>query len=120
MRWLCRGSVPAGLCRLLVWLGPLGLAVALAGCVTPSAGETAASRSPVHAERAEVEEDGLPAQVAPVSAIRQQPDDPSEPFSRNYGRRPAQRLAGPSTRMSPAEEEALIARAITEHEMRRP
>lgn len=67
-----------------------------------------------------MEDDGLPVQVAPASAIRQQPDDPSEPFSRNYGPKPAALLSGPPTRMSSAEEEALIARAITEHEMRRP
>ena len=117
---LCRESVPAELGRLLAWLGLLGLAVALAGCATSSAGETSASRSQLQAVRAEVEDDGLPAQVAPSAAIRRSPDDPSQPFSRNYGPRPAAHLAGPPTRMSSAEEEALIARAITEHEMRRP
>jgi hypothetical protein len=119
MRRLRRGSVLTRLSCLLVWLGPLGLAVVLAGCATSSAGETSAARSQVRAERAEMEDDGMPAQVAPVSSIRQQPDDPSEPFSRNYGPRPAA-LAGPPARMSSAEEEALIARAIAAHEMRRP
>ncbi|MEQ1670208.1 MAG: adhesin [Hyphomicrobium sp.] len=33
----------------------------------------------------EVEDDGLPAQTPPPHRIRQSPDDPSEPFSRNYG-----------------------------------
>ena len=33
----------------------------------------------------EVEDDGLPAQTPPSQGIRQTPDDPSEPFSRNYG-----------------------------------
>jgi hypothetical protein len=120
MRRLRRGSVLTGLSCLLVWLGPLGPVVVLAGCATSSAGETATTRTQVRAERAEMEDDGMPAQVAPASTIRQQPDDPSEPFSRNYGPRPAARLAGPPTRMSSAEEEALIARAIAEHEMRRP
>jgi hypothetical protein len=120
MRRLHRGSVPAGLGRLIAWLGLFGLAVALAGCATSSAGETSASRTHAQTERAEMEDDGLPVQAAPSSAIRQVPDDPSEPFSRNYGRMPAARLAGPPTRMSSAEEEALIARAIVEHEMRRP
>lgn len=32
-----------------------------------------------------VEDDGLPAQTPPPSYIRQLPDDPSEPFSPNYG-----------------------------------
>ena len=120
MRWSRRGNVPAGLGRLLARLGSLGLAVALAGCVTSSAGETSAARPYAQSERVVLEDDGLPAQVAPSSAIRQQPDDPSEPFSRNYGPRTAAHLAGPPARMSPAEEEALIVRAIAEHEMRRP
>ena len=98
----------------------MGLAVALAGCATSSAGETSASRSYAGAARVEIEDDGLPAQVAPSAAIRNEPDDPRQPFSRNYGLPPAARLSGPSTRMSSAEEEALIARAIAEHEMRRP
>ena len=119
MRRLRRGTVPAGLGRLSAWLAPVALAVALAGCATSSAGETSAARSQ-ELPRAEVEDDGLPAQVAPSVAVRQGPDDPSEPFSRNYGPKPPARLAGPSPRMSGAEEEALIARAIFEHEMRRP
>src|SRR5437879_1484388 len=103
MRGLRRGSVPAGPGRLLACLGLLGLAVALAGCATSSAGETSASRTRVQTERAEIEDDGLPAQVAPPAAMRREPDDPSEPFSRNYGPRPPARLSGPPTRMSSAE-----------------
>jgi hypothetical protein len=67
-----------------------------------------------------MEDDGLPAQVAPLVAIRNEPDDPSQPFSRNYGLRSAAHLPGPLARLSSAEEDALIARAITAHEMRRP
>ena len=33
----------------------------------------------------QVEDDGLPSQAAPSLRIRQMPDDPSEPYSRNYG-----------------------------------
>lgn len=33
----------------------------------------------------QVEADGLPVQAAPSARIRDFPDDPSEPFSRNYG-----------------------------------
>jgi hypothetical protein len=98
----------------------LGLAAALSGCATSSAGEMSASRSPGLSTRAELEEDGLPAQVAPAAASRNEPDDPSQTFSRNYGLLPAARLFGLQMRMSSAEEEALIARAIAEHEMRRP
>ncbi len=98
----------------------MGLAVALAGCATSSAGETSASRSHAPATRVALEDEGLPAQVAPLAAIRNAPEDPRQPFNRNHGFRPAARLSGPPTRMSSAEEEALIARAIAEHEMRRP
>lgn len=33
----------------------------------------------------EMEDDGLPSQAPPSANIRQLPDDPSEPYSRNYG-----------------------------------
>jgi hypothetical protein len=91
----------------------------LAGCAT-SAGETSASRSYAGAARVEIEDDGLPAQVAPSAAVRNAPGDLRQASSRNYGLPPAARLSGPPTRMSSAEAEALIARAIAEHEMRRP
>ncbi len=119
MRRLRRGMVPARLCLLLVWIGSLGLAVAVAGCATSSA-ETSASQSAVRSGRGDPEAAGLPVQVAPPTRIRQLPDDPSEPFSRNYGPRPAMRLQAAPVRMSDAEAEALIVRAIAEHEMRRP
>jgi hypothetical protein len=124
MRGLRRGIAPVGLGPLLAWLGPvglaMGLAVALSGCATSSAGEPSGLRSHAPTARVEIEDDGLPAQIAPSAAIRNDPDDPSQPFSRNYGLPPAARLSGPPTRLSGAEEEALIARAIAEHEMRRP
>jgi hypothetical protein len=34
----------------------------------------------------ELEEDGLPSQMAPPANRRQDPDDPREPFSPNYGK----------------------------------
>jgi hypothetical protein len=33
----------------------------------------------------DIEDDGLPAQSPPPMHLRHRPDDPSEPFSRNYG-----------------------------------
>jgi hypothetical protein len=110
---LRRGVAFAGQGLLLTWLGPVGLAIAMAGCAASSAEPMPASLPLVQADRAEMEDDGLPVQVAPPAGIRQLPDDPREPFSRNYGPRP-------SARMSRAEEDAVIARAITAHEMRRP
>ena len=110
----------------MAWLGPLplavavaGCAVALAGCATSTAGETSASLG-APAARVELEEHNQPAQLAPSASRRDAADDPTEPFSRTYGLPLAARLFGPMRQMSSAEEEALIARAITEHEMRRP
>lgn len=37
------------------------------------------------AAESQIEADGLPSQAAPSERIRQMPDDPSEPYSRNYG-----------------------------------
>jgi hypothetical protein len=82
----------------------LGFAAALSGCATSSAGEMATSRSNALALGVQLEDRY----------------GPGNPFSRNFALWPASRLSGPVTRMTSAEEEALIARAITEHEMRRP
>ncbi len=45
------------------------------------------------AER-EIEDDGLPAQAAPRLRAKPEPDDPSQPFSPNYGRVIPSRSAG--------------------------
>lgn len=39
--------------------------------------------------RVDLEADGLPAQTPPLRREASEPDDPSEPFSPNYGPRPA-------------------------------
>ena len=43
----------------------------------------------------EVEDDGLPAQTPPPARIRQLPDNPAEPFSRNYGGSNPSAISGP-------------------------
>lgn len=116
MRLLRSGVASAWRGPLPLWLGLLALALSLSGCATSTAGPGAEHAA--RAERADMEEDGLPPQVAPRGRIRLLPDDPSEPFSRNYGR-PAAPAAIPA-RLSHLEEEALIASAIAAHEMRRP
>ena len=82
----------------------------------------------------ETEADGKPAQV-PGRQMRPEEDDPSEPWSSNYGKgvnprpprapartidalAPAPRLASPRVQMSAADEDMIIARAISAHEMR--
>ena len=42
--------------------------------------------TPVVQAAVELEDDGLPPQADPVAGIRRMPDDPSAPWSRNYGR----------------------------------
>ena len=57
-----------------------------AGCASDNTAYAAAPTVAAYAERApEVEADGLPSQAAPLLRIHQLPDDPSQPFSRNYG-----------------------------------
>lgn len=51
----------------------------------------------------ELEDDGLPSQVAPPANRRHDPDDPSEPFSRNYGRSAA---APQRTTLAPSADDA--------------
>ena len=89
----------------------------------------------------EIEADGLPVQTAPFRQTTPIPDDPSEPFSPNYGsrQRPAtvpankgQDAAAPVVNqgrgprivawrpLSPREQDAVMKRAIEEHERRNP
>jgi hypothetical protein len=97
--------------------------------------------------KTEIEEDGKPAQVPPLTRAHPIPDDPTQPWSPNYGRadgRPAQApplapTAHPtwpkpidtsartsaaavavSRRLTEAEADAVMARAITAHERRIP
>ena len=97
----------------LVCLGQVGLAGTLSGCAT-SAADQATAHTVAQTGRADVEDDGLPAQVPPSLRARQLPDDPAEPFSPHYGAPPA------PVRMTSAQEEMIIARALLAHEMRRP
>lgn len=89
------------------------LALATAGCSsTPRSHQASwsAAGGPVDPQQAavvearrtpEVEDDGIEPQVAPPPSIRLAPDDPSEPWSPNYGKRPAD-LPGPAAAPSPA------------------
>jgi hypothetical protein len=84
------GIVPAKIVRAAA--APLlitTLAIFQAGCASDS--NVYYAKTPVvaayvaKAPAAEVEADGLPTQPPPSVRIRQMPDDPSEPYSRNYG-----------------------------------
>ncbi len=59
---------------------------ALGGCAsTQNAAQNDANAMRMAHAATDVESDGLPSQTPPPARIRQLPDDPSEPFSRNYG-----------------------------------
>ncbi len=64
----------------------LAAMLALTGCASTNNPYAEANAPTARvAQVAEMEDDGLPAQTPPSARIRQIPDDPSEPFSRNYG-----------------------------------
>ncbi|HVZ04612.1 adhesin [Hyphomicrobium sp.] len=85
------GRSPAEVARAAIV--PLLFAVAAlgqGGCAADNGAQYAtapavAAYSQQVAAAVQVESDGLPSQPAPSARIRQMPDDPSEPFSRNYG-----------------------------------
>jgi len=117
MRRLRRGSVHVGSASLLAGLGLLGIALALAGCATSPANKTYASLARVQPANGALDGDGQAVPAAPRDAGA---DDPSQPSSLSSLPAFLWALLGPSPRMSSAEEEALIERAIAEHEMRKP
>ena len=121
MRRLRLRVVQSRLSAALRCAAPVCLALALAGCAASSAADRYATASTGDKPaRVAMEGDGLPAQVAPTASARRQPDDPSEPYSPLYGSRPPYRLADLDGPWSAAKEDAIIALAITAHEMRRP
>lgn len=71
------------------------LAIVLAGCARSGAlpqqswNVGAPPSSDAGRPRVDMEADGLPAQTPPPRREASEPDDPSEPFSPNYGQRPA-------------------------------
>lgn len=68
----------------------------LGGCAsTQNASNEPSAAMHVAQAVTEVEDDGLPAQTPPSPRIRQIPDDPTEPFSRNYGGANPSAVSGP-------------------------
>jgi hypothetical protein len=95
MRPLNSGRGPLGVARITAALALIAT-VSLGGCAgTHSEGQSwnggsyAVAGGSAPLPRTATEEDGLPSQVPPLRRDRSEPDDPSEPFSPNYGpRRP--------------------------------
>jgi len=122
MRWWRRDGVD-GL-KAMASLGLLlGGVLTLAGCAASLAneGETYVSAAHMSAERTDRADDATPA-TAVASA---EPSKPVGGGSVSGGRGPLSALISdlwgpPAHGSSPVDEEALIARAIAEHEMRKP
>jgi hypothetical protein len=79
-----------------VFVRPLAItlsALALAGCrghteaynSSPGWGASTPRSAAIAAYKVEVEDDGLPSQLPPPVRSQQLPDDPNEPWSKNYG-----------------------------------
>jgi hypothetical protein len=102
------GRAPKCLAGVGVRLAALAVAALAAGCSsTQHAGYTypgdahaaaVAENRHAHARKPDVEDDGMEAQPEPARRQFVEPDDPSEPFSPNYGNRP-----GDPPRQVPAE-----------------
>ncbi len=69
--------------RAVIPFGPV-LALLLAGCASQSEYHEASWYSGA-GPQVVMEDDGLPAQTPPLRRTNTGPDDPSEPFSPNYG-----------------------------------
>jgi hypothetical protein len=98
------GSQPTSKSR--AWIARTAVAAVLAalgGCASQNSNTTAqysAEAMRLAQAQTEIEDDGLPAQVPPPTRIRQTADDPSEPYSRNYGG------GNPSASAAPTDEPA--------------
>lgn len=84
-----------GLCA-----GPVLLAaICLSGCGSSTATEKTVAwqlmppeqRQPISKPLRDLEDDGMPAQTPPPLGVREKPDDPSQPWSPNYGVPPEER-----------------------------
>ena len=60
-------------------------ALTMGGCANTNANYAANTTYVAQGPAVPMESDGLPVQAAPSSLIRKLPDDPSQPFSPNYG-----------------------------------
>lgn len=143
MRSVVSGCLPLSFCTIpAARIAVLGLAVvALAGCASKSAPDYAGAPMPRPVNerqwKVEIEEDGKPAQAPPVRRMRPEEDDPSQPWSPNYGLKvpqpitplPAEQPVRPwpkpveaahRTPISSDEADAIVARAVNAHEMRNP
>ena len=112
--WRCEGLGVCGL-KTVAWLGLLGCALTFAGCASSATSEADgyAFAARIGAQRGDREGDGTTAAVPPAGYAAVESRRPlSAPLSGFLGTPPHASRA--------IDEEALIARAIAEHEMRNP
>jgi hypothetical protein len=109
MRRLRRCPARIRICVSLVW-APLALPMTLTGCAAPTPTPTPLA-SVVDTQPSGVGAEGM------AAMLRTQQDEASLPLSQWFV---ASASACSSPCLSVAEQEAIVARAVAEHEMRRP
>lgn len=83
----CPGSLRIAVSGVLT-----GLSIfLLGGCSSTRAPDAAYRVTAMQKPPVDLEDDGMAAQTPPPARIRSAPDDPSEPWSRNYGVPPEER-----------------------------
>ncbi len=146
MRLRSRGLAPLNLSSVAARICVIGVAGIVAGCASDKhpqyvrgpAPHMVVEPAPVHAAKVQMEDDGKPAQE-PGRRIRPEEDDPTQPWSSNYGKGvtpkpiktpprlieaeaplgvPLKREQNP-IRLSDVDADQIMARAIAAHEMRR-
>ena len=143
MRSRVSGCLPSALPNLsAARVCVIGLTVVASGCASKEGPRYAGAAMPQQVSerqwKVEIEEDGKPAQAPPVRRMRPDEDDPTQPWSPNYGRSgsspaaPAPQDKAPRTPwpkpveaavrrpITDADADDLVARAVNAHEMRRP
>ena len=127
--------------RPVHWMAAIALVLLAGGCASEEAppSRVAGPQRPAEAQsiKIEIEDDGLPSQLAPRGPSRI-PDEPTEPWSRNYGAvrsasvdtdrvtakpgSPAEPIPTPTPahppHARPLDAEDIIRHAIADHEMR--
>jgi hypothetical protein len=94
---------------------PLAALIIAAGCASSSGSEATRVET-----RSVLAADGLPARVHAAADLRHLPDDPSQPLSPHLGSATASRFARGVEEATSLDADAIIAAAITAHEMRKP
>ena len=142
MSLLRHGLEPSKLLSLAACACLSAAASLLSGCASdkpPSYVQGPSPQQLAAIRKVEIEDDGQPVQAPPARAISAEEDDPSQPWSRNYGGSglpapgrtivpatpsqpyvaPAPRSTGTLTRLSEVDADLVMAQAISAHEMRR-